>query len=164
VSAFSILALDARPRAGFDCATDALNRYFQNQVTQDMRRRIAACYIALHQPTGDIAGYYTLSASDIPLTDLPPDLTKRLPRYPTLPAARLGRLAVDQRFKGQKLGAALLANAILRAAANKVAVYAMIVDPKDAPAESFYQHHGFTLYGSVQGKLMAPLASLLPRL
>jgi GNAT superfamily N-acetyltransferase len=163
VPAFTILALDARPRAGFDCGMDALNRYFQSQVTQDMRRRIAACYIALHQPTGHIAGYYSLSASDIPLTNLPPDLTKRLPRYPTLPAAGLRWLAVDRRFKGQKLGAALLVDAILRAAASEVAVYAMIVDAKDAPAESFYQHHGFTLYGAVPGKLMAPLAALLPR-
>ena len=160
---FRILPLDGRERSGFACASDPLTRYFHTQVTQDLRRRIAACYIAVHQTSDAIAGFYTLSAADILLTDLPADLTKRLPRYPTLPAARLGRLAVDQRFKGQKLGATLLADAILRAAVSEVAVFAMVVDAKDALAEAFYRHHGFATYGSAPGRLMAPLSALLPR-
>lgn len=160
---FLILALDGRDRSGFACASEPLTRYFHSQVTQDTRRRIAACYIALHQATDTIAGFYTLSAADIPLTELPADLTKRLPRYPTLPAARLGRLAVDHRFVGQKLGSTLLADAILRAASSEIAVFAMLVDAKDAQAEAFYRHHGFSTYASVPGKLVAPMTSLLPR-
>jgi GNAT superfamily N-acetyltransferase len=159
--AFRILLLDGRDRSAFSCADDALNRYFYTQATQDMRRRIAACYIAGHLQSGSIAGFYTLSAADIPLNDLPPEITKRLPRYPTLPAARLGRLAVDTRFVGQKLGATLLADAILRAAASEVAVFAMVVDAKDAQAEAFYHHHGFVLYRSAPGRMMAPLSTLM---
>ncbi|WP_229804626.1 GNAT family N-acetyltransferase [Neogemmobacter tilapiae] len=139
-----------------------MNRYFQTQVTQDMRRRLAACTIAVDAVTDSIAGFYTLSAADILLTDLPAALVKRLPRYPNLPAARLGRLAVDRRFKGQKLGSALLADAVLRAAESEVAVFAMVVEAKDAQAEAFYLHHGFEAYGSMPGRLMAPLAGLLP--
>ena len=93
-----------------------------SQDSQDMCRRVAACNDIVDQATDAIAGYYTLSAADLPLTELPPDLTKRLPRYPTLPAARLGRLAVDQRYLGQKLGALLLADAVMRAAASEAAV------------------------------------------
>lgn len=159
---FRVLALDGRERSGFACASEPLTRYFHSQVTQDTRRRIAACYIALDQATDSIAGYYTLSAADLPLTDLPAELTKRLPRYPTLPAARLGRLAVDRRFTGQKLGSILLADAVMRAAASEVAVFAMIVDAKDAQAEAFYRHHGFATYASAAGRLLAPLSSLLP--
>lgn len=160
---FRILPLDGRERGGFACSSEPLTRYFHQQVTQDARRRIAACYIAVHPATDRIAGFYTLSAADVPVTDLPVELAKRLPRYPTLPAARLGRLAVDRHFTGQKLGAALLADAILRAAASEVAVFAMIVDAKDAQAEAFYRHHGFASYGSAPGRLMAALSALLPR-
>ncbi len=163
LASFRILHLDGRERSGFVCASDPLNRYFHTQATQDMRRRIAACYIALHQATDTIAGFYTLSAADIPLTDLPAELTKRLPRYPMLPAARLGRLAVDRRFTGQKLGSILLADAVMRSAASKIAVFAMVVDAKDAQAEAFYRHHGFAAYGSAPGRLLAPLSNLLPR-
>lgn len=160
---FRILPLDGRDRSGFASASAPLTRYFHAQVTQDARRRIAACTIAEHRATGAIAGFYTLSAADIPVTDLPPEMAKRLPRYPTLPAARLGRLAVDSRFTGQKLGTALLVDAILRAAASEVAVFAMVVDAKDAQAEAFYRHHGFSTYASAPGKLMAPLSALLAR-
>ena len=160
-SHFFVVALDGRDRAGFSCSSDPLNRYFHAQASQDMRRKVASCYIAVDQTKDVIAGYYTLSAADIPLTELSPDLTKRLPRYPTLPAARLGRLAVDHRYLGQKLGALLLADAVMRASASDVAVYSMVVDAKDAHAEAFYRHHGFVAYASVSGKLMAPLGRLL---
>lgn len=160
---FRILQLDGRDRSGFACASEPLTRYFHSQVTQDLRRRLAACYIASHGATDTIAGFYTLSAADIPMTELPADLSRRLPRYPTLPAARLGRLAVDHRFTGRKLGSTLLADAILRAAASQVAVFAMVVDAKDAEADAFYRHHGFSTYASAPGRLLAPLSNLLPR-
>jgi hypothetical protein len=50
----------------------------------------------------------------------------------------------------------------LRAAASEVAVFAMIVDAKDNSAEAFYRHHGFDSYGTLPGRLLAPLVSLLP--
>lgn len=159
---FRILALDNRPRDGFTCTSAALDHYFRRQVTQDMRRRVTACFIAEHRESGRIAGFYTLSAASILLDDLAPRLARRLPRYPDVPAARLGRLAVDRRFAGQRLGAALLADAVRRAAASEVTVHALIVDAKDASAAAFYRHHGLMAHPSVPGRLMAPLASLLP--
>jgi GNAT superfamily N-acetyltransferase len=160
---FRIIPLDGRDSSPFASTSEPLNRYFHSQAPQDLRRRIAACDIALHQATDLIAGFYTISAADILLTDLPHDLTERLPRYPHLPAARLGRLAVDHPFIGKKPGATLLADAILRAAASEVAVFAMVVDAKDAQAEAFYRHHGFATYGSAPGRLIAPLSAVLPR-
>ncbi len=59
-----------------------------------------------------IAGYYTLAAAGVPLADMPAELAKRLPRYRSVPVARLGRLAVDQAYRGRKLGSALLWDAV----------------------------------------------------
>src|SRR3954451_25442073 len=87
-------------RDGFACGVEALDRYFRLQVTQDVRRRATTCYVALEAPGTRIAGYYTLAAAGIPLADLPGELAKRLPRYPSVPVARLGRLAVDQFYRG----------------------------------------------------------------
>ena len=74
---------DGHDRAAFLCGDDALDRYFQTQVTQDIRRRIANCSVVVEIATSHVAAYYTLSAASIPLVDLPPDEAKRLPRYPT---------------------------------------------------------------------------------
>jgi ribosomal protein S18 acetylase RimI-like enzyme len=157
---FTIAPLVDQDRTAFDSGSEPLDRYFRNQATQDIRRRIAACYVAQDE-AGAVSGFYTLSAADVAVTDLPPSVTKKLPRYPTLPAARIGRLAIDRRYQGLKLGAALLADAIVRASNSEIAVFAVIVDAKDLQAEAFYRHHGFESYGSAPGKMFAGIKGLL---
>ena len=112
---------------------------------------------------GTIAGYYTLSAAEISLSDVPQSEAARLPLYPSIPVARVGRLAVDRRFQGQKIGTALIGDAVVRASTSDVAVFAVIVDAKDAISEAFYRHHGFVNYGAEPGMLIAPIKKLLGR-
>jgi hypothetical protein len=56
---FLIAALDvaAHKRSQFDSGTPALDRYLREQVSQDIRRRVAACFVALTDERR-IAGYY----------------------------------------------------------------------------------------------------------
>ncbi len=147
-------------RGKFSCGVEALDRYFLEQVTQDVRRRATACYAALATDTDRVAGYYTLAAGGIPLTDMPEDIIKRLPRYPSVPVARLGRLAIDVDFQGQRLGGAMLWDAVMRALRSEVAVFALVVDAKDDHAEAFYRYHGFASLGSLPQQLILPLTNL----
>jgi GNAT superfamily N-acetyltransferase len=147
-------------RTGFSCGVEALDAYFAERVTQDIRRRVTACYVAIEAATSRVAGFYTLAAADIPLSDLPEALVKRLPRYPSVPVARLGRLAVDQDYQGRRLGSALLWDAITRAARSEVAVFALVVDAKDEQAETFYRHHGFAPFGQSPRRLILSLKSV----
>lgn len=160
-AAFRVEVLGANhARDGFACGVEPLDVYFARQATQDVRRRASACYVAVHAETGKVAGYYTLAAGGVPLTDLPEVLTKRLPRYPSVPVARVGRLAVDKAFHGKKLGGALLANAAIRAiraTRSEVAVFALVVDAKADAAEAFYLHHGFERFGTKARQLIVPL-------
>ncbi len=158
---FRLAPLDqAHDRTRFNSGSDALDRYFQEQVTQDVRRRVAACFVALDEER-QIAGYYTLASASILLVDLPASSGKKLPRYPTVPAVRMGRLAVDQAFKGRGLGGALLADALDRAAHSEIAAYALMVDAKDALAAAFYRHHGFIVLPNSPMTLFLPLATAL---
>lgn len=151
---------DGHDRKEFTCGVDPLDRYFREQVRQDMRRRATACFVAIDEDLGRIAGYYTLAAASVVLADLPEAITKRLPRYPAVPVARLGRLAVDRGYHGLKLGAALLWDAAARSARSEIAVVALVVDAKDDRAEAFYRHHGFLAFGSQGRQLVLPLSSL----
>lgn len=72
----------------------------------------------------------------------------------------MGRLAVDQAFKGQGLGGALLADALDRAARSEIAAYALMVDAKDDDAAAFYQHHGLIALPDAQRTLFLPLATV----
>ncbi len=113
-SSFRIECLDKQQhdRQSFDCGVDVLNHYLQRQATQDMRRQVAICYVAVDTATDQLAGYYTVAAASMALNDLPEATAKKLPRYPVIPAVRIGRLAVARRFQGRKLGGLLLADAI----------------------------------------------------
>ncbi len=146
-------------RRTFSSGSAPLDRYFHQQVTQDVRRRVTACFVALEEPSHRIAGYYTLASASIVLADLPVDMAKRLPRYPSIPAVRLERLAVDQAFQGRGLGGVLLADAVARALRADIAAYALVVDAKDATAAAFYQHHGFMACASQPLTLFLPLAT-----
>lgn len=146
-------------RSLFRCGEDALDRYFQTQVTQDVRRRVANCFVAVEAATSEIAAYYTISAASIPLVDLPADETRRLPRYPTVPAVRIGRLAVDKRFQGRGLGAALLADAAARTIKADAAAFTLLVDAKNDRAVEFYQRFGFRTLAGQPRTLFLPLAT-----
>jgi GNAT superfamily N-acetyltransferase len=153
---YRIELLSAHDRSAFASGSEALDRYLHQQAKQDMRRRVASCFVAV-DAAGDIAGFYTIAASSLVLDLLPAEQAKRLPRYPTVPAVLLGRLAVAQAHQGKRLGGALVADALLRATRAEVMAYAMIVDAKDEAAVRFYQHLGFTRLGDDQRRLIRAL-------
>ncbi|KDB09358.1 GCN5-related N-acetyltransferase [Burkholderia sp. lig30] len=110
---------------------------------------------------GDIvAGYYTLSAASVALEELPHEVARKLPRYPSIPAVRMGRLAVDLKYRGKGLGAALLVNALQRAAKSEIPAVALTVDAKDETAAAFYRHFGFMQLTNDPLALFLPLAAV----
>ena len=87
---FELALLDAaHDRTLFRNDLPPLERCLREQVTQDTCPRVAACFVALAS-------------------------SKKLPRYPSMPAVRMDRLAVDQTFKRKGLDSALLADALER--------------------------------------------------
>lgn len=83
-----------------------------------------------------------------------------MPRYP-VPAALLGRLAVDRGYGGRGLGASLLADALRRVAraGETVAVYAMVVNAKDERAQTFYERFGFVRLPDAGRRLFLPMSA-----
>lgn len=147
-------------RLGFDSGAEPLDRYLRELATQDIKRRISNCFVALDE-AGLIAGYYTFAATSLPMTALSRDESKRLPRYPLLPAGLIGRLAVDRRFQGRGLGGAMIMDAAARAARSDTAIFALVVDAKDEKAVAFYEHYQFQRFAERPRTLFLPLATAL---
>jgi GNAT superfamily N-acetyltransferase len=157
---FIVEPLGAQDRSAFSCGAAALDRYLREQASQDVKRLVASCFILMEAATGAITGYYTLAATSVPASDLPTDILKRLPRYPILPAALVGRLAVDQRFHRKGLGGILLADAALRVIRGDMKAFALIVDAKDEAAVAFYRREGFIPFASRPLSLFLSLATV----
>jgi ribosomal protein S18 acetylase RimI-like enzyme len=133
-------------RDEFSCESPALTDFLRTRARKEARSRTSACFVIV--PVADprrIAGFYTLSATTIELEKLPSELTRKLPRYPRLPATLLGRLARALEFKGQGIGDLLVVDALKRAYENSSVIgsVAVVVDPKDAIAAKFYESFGF---------------------
>jgi GNAT superfamily N-acetyltransferase len=158
---FTIAPLDGtHDRKAFSCGIEPLDRYLHQQASQDVRRRISNCFVAL-DAARVVAAYYTFAAASFPLGDLPADEAKRLPRYGLVPAGLIGRLAVDQRFRRRGLGGALLIDAARRAARSDPAIFALVVDAKDAGAAEFYGRFGFRPFASRPMSLYLPIATAM---
>jgi GNAT superfamily N-acetyltransferase len=98
----------------FFCGSEALDRYLKVQARQDAKNRVAAPFVHVDPVSGRVIGFYTLSAIAVELASLPPEMKRRLPRHPLLPATLIGRLGVDQFAQGRGPGALLLADALRR--------------------------------------------------
>jgi ribosomal protein S18 acetylase RimI-like enzyme len=146
-------------RSQFLSGSDALDRYFRELASQDIKRRIATCFVAVSVAAYDVAGYYTLTATSVALTSFSPEIVKKLPRYPVVPAVLLGRLAVARHYQGDGIGSILLADALKRTSRAEFGVFAMVVDAKDEAAQRFYEHHGFTMLAGDGRRLCLPIVA-----
>lgn len=149
-------------RAGFSCGETSLDTYLSKQASQDLKRKVSTVFVLLDQPQMNILGYYTLSSYTVNIAALDKNNAKGLPRYPTLPATLLGRLAVDQHYKGKGLGERLLIDALKKSydASQQVASLAVIVDALHKKAASFYQKYGFIAFNGEPMKLYLPMKSI----
>src|SRR5205823_15076688 len=91
-------------RAVFSCGVVPLDNYLKAQASQDIKKNMAAVYVLTELDSNVIIGYYTISATSIEPTMLADNVLRRLPRYNAFPAILIGRLAVDQDYRGRRLG------------------------------------------------------------
>ena len=146
-------------RKHFACGQAVLDAYLQKQALQDIKRRVASCFVLLDSAER-IAGYYTLSAGSVLLDALPEALRKKLPRYPTVPVVRMGRLAVASQAQGQGIGGVLLYDALVRTVRADIAAYALLVEAKNDTAAAFYSHYAFIALPEKTLTLFLPLTSV----
>ncbi len=148
-------------KADFSCGNDRIDSYFRETVAQDVKRNYATCFVARESVTNRVAGFYTLSSSNVPLTDVPEPLAKKLPRYPSVPAVLIGWLGRDTAFAGLGLGEALLFDAIKTVAAAPVGAHAIFADAIDDNAAAFYAAFGFAPIVMRPRTLYLPVATAL---
>lgn len=150
----------AHDRASFSSSSDALDRYLRERAAQDVRRRVAGCFVAV-EPDNRIVGFYTLAAAGVALNDLPQGMAKRLPRYHVVPATLIGRLAVATGHQRRGLGGALIADAVLRTSCLGIGAFAVLVDAKDDRARSFYEAKGFVPFSAEPRRLCISIETAL---
>lgn len=146
----------------FTCGKTLLDNYLHCQAKQDMKRKLSVCFI-LADDQNNVQGYYTLSSASIQRDWLTDAVSAKLPpSYANLPTTLLGRLAVDNSYKGQGFGETLLIDALKRAydtSVTSIGSMAVVVDPIDEDAKGFYSKYGF-IYLPDSGKMFLPMETI----
>lgn len=126
----------------FDCGKAELNRFLSRFAFVNQRANTAQTYVVCRGT--QVVGYYSLTVGQADHKDAPARISQGMARHP-IPLMILARLAVDGREQGQRLGAALLKDALLRcaAAADIAGIRALFVHAKDEEATAFYRHFNF---------------------
>ena len=121
----------------FDCGQAGLNHYLQRHAWVNQRAGSAQTWVCCC--AGEVVGYYSLAVGSVLPQDVPERIGKGLARHP-VPVMLLARLAVDRRFWRQRLGRALLKDALLRTlqAAEIAGIRAVLVHAKDEAARAWY--------------------------
>ena len=147
-------------RDHFDCGNISLNDYLQKFARQNDANNLCKTLVAVDNQNR-IFGYYAVSAASIEFKALPKGIAKGLPRYP-IPAALIGKLAIDLTVQGQGLGARLLVDALQRinSAAREMGIKVVIVDAIDQDAKAFYLHYGFLELVGHDRKLFLPIETI----
>jgi GNAT superfamily N-acetyltransferase len=131
------------PRKAFRSGEPHVDDWLATKALQQQEKRLSSTKV-LMDSHDSIAGYYTLAIGQVDFSELPTDVTKKLPRR-FLPIAVLAWLGVDERFQGQGLGARLFAQSLRDCydAAQVFAYVAVIVDCLSDRAKTFYRQWDF---------------------
>jgi ribosomal protein S18 acetylase RimI-like enzyme len=156
-----VLLAPHHSRAGFQCEEPSLTDYIRTQVSQDVRKRLAVCYVAA-DAAHQVVGYYTLSSESLGRASIPDRYLNKVPKSYNAPVIVLGRLARDIKARGTGLGEHLLLDALFRAytlSRDSLGAMAVVVDPINDHAAHWYGTYGFELLPD-SGKMFLPMGTI----
>jgi GNAT superfamily N-acetyltransferase len=148
-------------RAGFTCGKPALDLFLHTLVSQYEKRHLGRTFVATEPGEACVAGYYTLAAGAVDVSSLPEAARKKLPQHP-VPTLHLGRLAVDEAFRGKRLGETLLFHALQAALelSDKLGAFAVDLWAIDDDAAAFYRKYGFLPLDDAPRHLYLPMKTI----
>ena len=153
-----VLLKKPHKREDFSCEIPSLNSYIKTQVSQDIKKKLATCFVAVNE-NKEVIGYYTLTSYSLGRDVIPKKyLKKHLVNY-SVPVILLGRLARHKSQRGTGLGEHLLLDALLRSytvSAKTIIAMAIVADPIDSYVETFYAKYGFVKLPE-SGKIFLPM-------
>ncbi len=135
--------LESDDRTAFDCGRDSLNGWFARHAWLNQESGASRTCVIADVETSRIAGYVTLSASQIERAFLSRRQQRGKPDFVTV--TLLGQLAVDRAYQGQGHAASLLLFALRTAlcASDIVGSIGIITHPLDDDLRRFYARWRF---------------------
>ncbi len=125
----------------FNCGDENLNKYIRSHAQLNDQNNLSKTFICCDKD--DVVGFVTLCSSQIEFQEMPNSYQQTMPKYP-VPAIKIARLAIDNKYQGQGYGKALLQFAFKKILQVSIStgVKLVVVNAKDS-SKKFYERFGF---------------------
>jgi GNAT superfamily N-acetyltransferase len=146
--------------SGFTCGVQSLDDWLRKQALKNEVSGASRTYVVCDGATLNVVGFYALATGSVARRQAPGRISRNMPE--PLPVAVLGRLAVDERWRGCGIGSGLLKDAVIRtlAVSQHIGIRALLVHALNGKAKEFYIKHGFTESPVYPLTLMLSLSAL----
>ena len=140
----------------FSCGESSLDEWLRRRALVNQTTGASRTYVV----TGEhhhVRAYYALAAGAVSHQASPGRIRRNMPD--PVPVMVLARLAVDQRLQGQRIGGAVLQDAVSRTVlvAQSIGVRALLAHALNEKARQFYAHYGFVPSPADPMAMMLPL-------
>ena len=137
----------------FSSGVPTLDAWLRGKARLNEARGGARTYVACDGER--VAGFYSLAASSVERGRVSSRVGRNMPD--PIPVILLGQLAVDEAYRGRRLGSDLLIDAARRslAAAGTVGARAVVVQAIDERARAFYERFGFRPFSEREPLMLA---------
>lgn len=126
----------------FECGEPALDEWLKRRAMNNQATGASRTFVVVDEENR-VVGFYAMAAGAV-AHQMATSSVRRNMSDP-VPVMVLGRLAVDRRAQGIKLGAAMLQEAVNRAitVSQNTGVRALLVHALHERAKQFYEYYGF---------------------
>jgi ribosomal protein S18 acetylase RimI-like enzyme len=146
----------------FQCGEPELDDWLRRRALHNEENGASRTYVVC--AGRQVVGYYALAAGAVAHGDAPGRVKRNMPN--PVPVMVIGRLAIDRRFQGRGIGAALVRDAVLRTvqAADLAGIRAILVHAINESAKRFYEKLGFMGSPTNPMTLMIPIRAAVQTL
>lgn len=125
--------------SNFSCGVKDLDEFLKEDALKQQEQNLSVTYLAIHDD--DILGYVSILADKIECGKIDKTIETK---YKFYPAVKIGRLAVDERYKGIGIGNEILAStcAFIKDISKELGISFITVDAL-CKARKFYSKNSF---------------------
>ena len=126
----------------FECGERVLDEWLKRRAMSNQLTGASRTFVVVDEENR-VRGFYALAAGAVSHQLATSSVRRNMPD--PVPVMVLGRLAVDRQLQGNKLGAAMLQDAVNRAIAvsQNTGVGTLLVHALHERAKQFYEYYGF---------------------
>ena len=126
----------------FECGEPSLDEWLKRRAMNNQQNGASRTFVVVDE-ANRVRGFYAMAAGAVSHLQATSSVRRNMPD--PIPVMVLGRLAVDRRAQGIKVGSALLQDAVKRAIAvsQNTGVRALLVHALHEQAKQFCEHYGF---------------------